>query len=120
MRFTMRSCVVSRPLVNTWRTKRRFPSEMTKVSSTRFGSAAGLELHSKVALGKPWEKYCVRMLSRSTATLYSLKGWPSVELKPARTVSLSSCAMPLTSSLAIFHCAPSSMWIATAICPSFP
>ena len=57
--------------------------ESRSANRSSAASPPAWKLHSKVALGKPFSKYCARMVSRSTATLNSLNGWPPMELSCA-------------------------------------
>ena len=114
------SLVTLFPLTSTCRTNCCLPSWMVKARSTRLGRAAGVELHSNVALGKPPSKYFARMVSRSTATLKSLKGWPATELSPSRMAALSRCSMPSTFRLSMKYCGPSSIMMKTAMSPALP
>ena len=79
-----------------------------------------LKFHSKVAIGNPFSKYCARMVSRSTATLNSLNGWPATELSVPRMSSLSRCSMPSTFRSLMKYCGPSSIWMKTAMSPTLP
>src|SRR2546423_1381264 len=120
LRLINRGLVVRNPLNSTSRVNCCWPSTIVYVSSIWLGAEPGLELHSKVALGNPFSKYCVVMVSRSVATLNSLNGCPTVELSFEMASDRSSWLAPVISSLDTNHCAPSLIVKKTAISPVFP
>ena len=73
-------------LTTTWRTNCFLPfvDGVAQVHAVGLGGRLGAPLEG--GIGESLSKYCARMVSRSTATLNSLKGWPATELSARKQI----------------------------------
>ena len=108
----------SRPLIRTSRTNSllAFVDHVRQIDPVRLGGRFGAPFEGGVGEAA-WLNTAARIVSRSTATLYSLNGWPSTELSCASSFALSNLTMPSTSRLWMKYWGPSSMRMKTASWP---